>query len=215
MNNQIYDVFGFGRYGRAVATELVRNGAEVLAVDANQSIVNAAAAELPVCKCADVTEKEALSRLGIANIDTVVIAMAGRLESSVMATLLCKEAGVKNVIVKCATEMHSKILSRVGADRVILPEHESGIRLAKNLTSAGFVDVIDLSDDVSMVELDVRADWTGKTLAELGLRRKYSINVMGVRRGDSVSINVDPNVPLEADTRLIVIANTEKLKKLK
>ena len=215
MNNQIYAVFGLGRYGRAVATELVRNGAEVLAVDANQSIVNAAAAELPVCKCADVTEKEALSRLGIANIDTVVIAMAGRLESSVMATLLCKEAGVKNVIVKCATEMHSKILSRVGADRVILPENESGIRLAKNLTSAGFVDVIDLSDDVSMVELDVRADWTGKTLAELGLRRKYSINVMGVRRGDSVSINVDPNVPLEADTRLIVIANTEKLKKLK
>ena len=215
MSNQIYAVFGLGRYGRAVAAELVRSGAEVLAVDADQAIVNTAAAELPVCKCADVTDKEALSRLGIANVDTVVIAMAGCLESSVMATLLCKEAGVKTVIVKCATEMHRKILSRVGADKVILPESESGIRLAKNLTSAGFVDVIDLSQDVSMVELDVRAEWAGKTLPELDLRKKYSINVVAIRRGDSVSINVDPSVPLEADARLIVIANTEKLKKLK
>lgn len=215
MNHQTYAVFGLGRYGRAVATELLRGGAEVLAVDADLAKVNAAAVDIPVCKCADVTDKEVLARLGITNFDTVIIAMAGNLESSVMATLLCKEMGVKTVIVKCGNEMHQKILLRVGADKVIFPESESGIRLAKNLLSAGFVDVIDLSNDVSMVELDVRAEWVGKTLPELDLRKKYSINVVAIRRGDDVSINVDPTVPLAASARLIVIANTQKLKKLK
>ena len=215
MNHQTYAVFGLGRYGRAVATELLRGGAEVLAVDADLAKVNAAAVDIPVCKCADVTDKEVLARLGITNFDTVIIAMAGNLESSVMATLLCKEMGVKTVIVKCGNEMHQKILLRVGADKVIFPESESGIRLAKNLLSAGFVDVIDLSNDVSMVELDVRAEWAGKPLLDLDLRKKYSINVVAIRRGDDVSINVDPTVPLEASARLIVIANTQKLKKLK
>lgn len=215
MYHQTYAVFGLGRYGHAVATELLRGGAEVLAVDSDPAAVNAAAAEIPVCKCADVTDKETLTRLGIANIDTVIIAMASNLESSVLATLLCKEMGVQNVIVKCGSEMHRKILIRVGADKVIFPESESGIRLAKNLLSAGFVDVIDLSNDVSMVELDVRAEWAGKTLPELDLRKKYSINVVAIRRGEDVSIDVDPSVPLEASARLIVIANTQKLKKLK
>jgi trk system potassium uptake protein TrkA len=215
MNHQTYAVFGLGRYGLAVAAELIRGGAEVLAVDADPSVVNAAVISLPVCKCADVTDKEALTRLGIGNVDTVIIAMASNLEASVLATLLCKEMGVPNVIVKCGSEMHRKILIRVGADKVIFPESESGIRLAKNLLSAGFLDVIDLSDDVSMVELDVHPEWAGKTLPELDLRKKYSINVVAIRRGDEVSIDVDPSVPLEASARLIVIANTQKLKKLK
>ena len=215
MNHQTYAVFGLGRYGLAVAAELIRGGAEVLAVDADPSVVNAAVISLPVCKCADVTDKEVLTRLGIGNVDTVIIAMASNLEASVLATLLCKEMGVPNVIVKCGSEMHRKILIRVGADKVIFPESESGIRLAKNLLSAVFLDVIDLSDDVSMVELDVHPEWAGKTLPELDLRKKYSINVVAIRRGEDVSIDVDPSVPLEASARLIVIANTEKLAKLK
>ena len=131
--NKTYAVFGLGRYGTAVARELVANGREVIAVDTDQKIVNDAATYLPVCKCADVTDAEVISRLGIGNIDTVIVCMAGNLEASVMAVTLCKEAGVKNVIAKCANEMHQKILLRVGADQVVFPENESGIRLAKNL----------------------------------------------------------------------------------
>ena len=93
-----YAVFGLGRYGIAVAKELVENGMEIIAVDSDQRIVNDAAAYLPVCKCADVTDAEVISRLGIGNIDTVIVCMAGNLEASVMAVTLCKEAGVKNVI---------------------------------------------------------------------------------------------------------------------
>ena len=146
-----YAVFGLGRYGMAVARELAESGIEVMAVDIDQKIVNDAAAYLPLCKCADVTDAEVISRLGIGNIDTVIICMANNLEASVMAVTLCKEAGVKNVIAKCANEMHQKILLRVGADQVVFPENESGIRLAKNLLSSGFIDMISLSKDVSMV----------------------------------------------------------------
>lgn len=212
--NQSYAVFGLGRYGIAVAKELVRHGAEVLAVDSDEELVNAAIAEIPYCKCADITEPEVIKQLGIANIDVVIIAMASSLEASVMATMLCKEIGVKTVIAKCATDMDCKILSKVGADRVVFPESESGIRLAKNLLSSGFVDIMDLSNDVSMVELAVKPEWEGKNLIELNLRKKYSINVVAVIEDKNVRIDIDPEKPLLHSMRLIVIADRSKLARL-
>jgi trk system potassium uptake protein TrkA len=208
-----YAVFGLGRYGRAVAKELVDNGMEVLAVDADQNVVNDAAAYLPICKCADVTDAEVIARLGVADIDTVIVGMAGDLAASVMAVTLCKEAGVKTVVAKCANEMQQKILLRVGADQVVFPENESGIRLAKNLLSSGFIDRISLSKDVSMLEIDVKDEWLGKNLIELNLRKKYGFNVVAVKKGEDVSVNINPEQALDADTTLIVIANTAKLAK--
>lgn len=213
--HQTYAVFGLGRYGFSVASELANNGAEVLAVDINEGLVNAAISEIPLCKCADITDPDVIKQLGISNIDVVIIAMASNLEASVMAVALCKEEGVKTVIVKCANEMHQKIFERVGADQVVFPEKESGLRLAKNLLSSGFIDMIDLSKNISIVELDVKSDWEGKTLLELNFRRKYSLNVVGIRRNNEVCIDIDPEKPLENNMKLIVIANTEKLKKLK
>lgn len=210
-----YAVFGLGRYGIAVARELVENGMEVIAVDSEQKIVNDAAAYLPVCKCADVTDLEVISRLGIGNVDTVIICMASDLEASVMAVTLCKEVGVKTVIAKCANEMHQKILLRVGADQVVFPENESGIRLAKNLLSSGFIDMISLSKDVSMVEIDVKDEWCGKNLIELNLRKKYGLNIVALKKGEKVNVNINPEHVLDSDTTLIVIANTTKLGKLK
>ena len=214
-NKQTYAVFGLGRYGKSVAKELSDNGAEVLGVDLDQEIVNASIADLPYCKCADVTDPEVIKQLGISNMDVVIVAMASNLEASVMATMLCKEAGVETVIVKCASEMNCRILSKVGADRVVLPESESGIRLAKNLLSSGFVDLLEISKDVSMVDLEVKPGWVGKNLLELNLRKKYSINVVAIIQNGSVSINIDPEKPLEASMRMIVIANPAELAKCK
>ena len=210
-----YAIFGLGRYGTAVARELVENGMEVIAVDTEQRIVTDAAAYLPVCKCADVTDAEVISRLGIGSIDTVIVCMASNLEASVMAVTLCKEAGVKNVIAKCSNEMQQKILLRVGADQVVFPENESGIRLAKNLLSSGFVDMISLAKDVSMVEIDVKDEWCGKNLIELNLRKKYGFNIVAIKKGEKVTVNINPEQVLDAQTTLIVIANTTKLGKLK
>ena len=213
--NKTYAVFGLGRYGLAVARELIASGVEVIAVDIEPAIVNAAAVELPICKCADITDPEVIRQLGIANIDVVIVAMANNLEASVMTVTLCKEAGVKTVIAKCGSEMHKKILERVGADQVVFPENESGVRLAKNLLSSGFVDMITLSEDFSMIELDVKPEWVGKSLLELHLRKKYEINVVAIKRGDRLAININPEEKLTADSSLVVIANPAKLAKLK
>lgn len=213
--NKTYAVFGLGRYGRAVAEELVKSGAEVIAVDSNEELVNDAAQTIPVCKCADVTEPEVIERLDIAEVDVVIIAMANSLEATVMAITLCKEAGVKTVIAKCVEEMHGKIFYRVGADKVVFPEKEAGTRLGKNLLSSGFVDIVELSKDVSMVELEMKPQWIGKNLIELNLRKNYSINVVAVLMGEEVITSIDPEMPLENNMKLIVIADVNKLDRLK
>ena len=210
-----YAVFGLGRYGLAVARELVAGGADVLAIDSSEAIVNSLSAEIPLCKCADVTDPDVLRQLDIGNVDVVIVAIAGSLEATVMATMLCKELGVETVIAKCSNEMHQKILSRVGADQVVFPESESGARLARNLLSAGFVDLLELARDVSMVEIKVQPEWVGKNLMELNLRRKYSINIVAIRRGEDLVINVDPEKPLTKEAKLLVIANPARLEKLK
>ena len=213
--NKSYAVFGLGRYGIAVAKELVNNGADVLAVDIDEDIVNSAVADIPFCRCADITDPEVIKQLGISNVDVVIIAMANNLEASVMSVILCKEAGVKMVIAKCADEMQGKILCKVGADKVVYPENESGVRLAKNLLSAGMVDLIDLSDDISVIEIPVREKWVGKTLIELDLRKKYAINIIAIRNGEDILVNIDPNVQLSNEMQLVVIINKTNINKLK
>ena len=213
--HQTYAVFGLGRYGIAVAEELTASGAEVLAIDIDINKVTALASRLPFCKCADITDAVALKQLGIADIDVVIIAMAGNLEASVLATMLCKEAGVKTVIAKCSNETHRKILRKVGADKVVFPESESGVRLAKNLLSSGFVDIIELSKDLAMINISVKPEWEGKNLLELDLRRKYAINIIAIREGKSLSTNIDPTKPLKKEMELVIIANPAKIGKLK
>ena len=213
--NKSYAVFGLGRYGIAVAKELVNNGADVLAVDIDEDIVNSAVADIPFCRCADITDPEVIKQLGISNVDVVVIAMANNLEASVMSVILCKEAGVNMVIAKCADEMQGKILCKVGADKVVYPENESGVRLAKNLLSAGMVDLIDLSEDISVIEIPVREKWVGKTLIELDLRKKYAINIIAIRNGEDILVNIDPNVQLSNEMQLVVIINKTNINKLK
>ena len=210
-----YAIFGLGRYGYAVATELVHSGAEVLAVDINEAAVNAASAEIPRCQCADITDAAVIKQLGIANMDVVVIAMANHLEESILAVMLCKEIGVKNVIVKCSTEMNRRILLKVGADKVVFPEQDSGTRLAKNLMSSGFIDMFELSGDIALVELDVKPEWCGKSLIELDLRRKHSLNIVAIKQHEKVIVNIDPKEKLTDDMQLFVIAQKSKLKKLK
>ena len=215
MQKKTYAVLGLGRYGTAVAKELVKNGADVIAVDKNEQIVQDSSVYLPICKCADITDPEVISELGISNADVVIVAMASSLEGSILAITLCKEAGVKTVIAKCANETHRKILKRVGADTVVFPENESGTRLAKNLLTSGFTDILTLSDDLSLVELAARDEWVDKILKELNLRKKYTVNVVAFRKNGKITAPVNPEELLDKDTEIIAIVNTAKLSKLK
>ena len=213
--NNTYAVLGLGRYGYAVAKELVETGAEVLVVDSREDVINDVVDEFPLCKCADITDEDAIAQLGISNIDVVIIAVASNLETSVMATTLCKDAGVKTVIAKCANERQCKILSKIGADKVVLPERESGVRLAKTLLSSGFVDILELTNNISLVEFDVKPEWIGKTLIDLNLRKKYSMNVIAIQKDNDVTTEIDPNKPLESGMKLIIVANRNKLEKMR
>ena len=213
--NKTYAVFGLGRYGMAVATELVSSGAEVIAVDTNERRVEELADVLPVCKCADITDADVIDRLGISNVDTVIIAMASNLEASVMAIMLCKNAGVKEIIVKCGSEMHKRIFEKVGADTVIFPENESGTRLAKNLLSSGFLDIADISDSISVLEIAIQKKWEGKSLKELDLRKKYSLNVIAIKYDGKTELVSNPDTVLTKDMKLIVIADKADIEKLK
>ena len=213
-HKQSFAVFGLGRYGTALAKELVESGADVLAVDSDKDIVNSVVQDIPLSKCADVTDPEVIKQLGIANVDVVVIAMATNLEASVMATMLCKEAGVKTVIAKCGNEMECKILSKIGADQVIFPEKESGVRLAKKLVNFGLVDLVELSKDASLFELKVRPEWVGKSLIELNLRKKYGFNVVAIFENEEVNTYIAPDRPLDDSMRLIAIGNPAKLNNL-
>ena len=210
-HKQSFAVFGLGRYGTALAKELVQSGADVLAVDSDKDIVNSVVQDIPLSKCADVTDPEVIKQLGISNVDVVVIAMATNLEASVMATMLCKEAGVKTVIAKCGNEMECKILSKIGADQVIFPEKESGLRLAKKLVNFGLVDLVELSKDASLFELKVRPEWNGKSLIELNLRKKYGFNVVAIFENEEVNTYIAPDRPLDDSMRLIAIGNPAKL----
>ena len=209
-----FAIFGLGRYGRAIAEELVAHGADVIAIDKDENIVEEASLGLPVCKCADITDSAVIEQLGIANMDVVVIAIASSLDASIMATLLCKEAGVPMVIAKCGSFMHQKILQKIGADKIVFPEAESGARLAKNLLTSNFVDMMELSDKVSIAELEVKKEWLGKNLAELHLRSDYSLNVVAIKKDDNVETEIDPLLPLTKDMKLIVVIKTSKLSSL-
>lgn len=213
--NKTYAVFGLGKYGRSVARTLAESGADVIAVDRDINKVNEAALFVPVCKCADVCDIEAMRQLGIESVDVLIIAMANSLEASVMAIAHSKDLGVGTVIAKCVDETHRKIFEKVGADKVVFPEIESGVRFAKNLLSSGFVDLVELSGNVSMVELEVKSEWVGKSLIDLNLRRRFGVNVVAVVRGEDVDVQIDPEKPLTSEDALIVIANTAKLEKIK
>ena len=209
-----YAVFGLGRYGRAVVKELLNNGAEVLAVDKDRKIVDELVGEIPVCKCADITEPGVIEQLGISDIDVVVISMAKSFEASIMATMLCKEAYVRKVIVKCSDESQCRVMKKIGADEVILPETESGTRLAKNILSSGFIDIADITDNISIFEMDIKAEWVGKTLRELDLRKKYNINIIAFKNSNDV-VFANPDIVIDDSMKMIVMTDKKGVDFLK
>ena len=163
---------------------------------------------------ADVTDSRVFESLGISNMDVVIIGISEDMESSILATLQAKEAGVPLVIAKGMNQMHAKILKKIGADRVVMAEIETGIRLGKNLISGGFQDFFMLSDSFSMVELAVPDSWINHNLEELNLRKKYEINVIAIKKGETICVNIHPEENLCMGEILILAGENKALAKL-
>jgi len=207
-------VLGCGRFGLGVALKLADLGAEVMVVDKNEEAIQNVSERVTFAVQADLTDENSIRTLGIRNFDVAIVAIGTDMQSSILVTLMVKEMGIKLIIAKAHNELHAKVLYKIGADRVVLPEREMGIRIAKNLMSANFLDYVELAPDYSIVELIALKEWEHKTLLQNDLRAKYSINVMAIRRGMDINIAVSPDELIEPNDVLIVIGNNKDLKKI-
>ncbi len=213
-NKKEFVIFGLGKFGRSVAQTLAENGCEVLAIDNNEEIIQDISKVVTHAVQGDVTDENVLIALGVRNFEVAVIAIGNDIQASIMSTILAKEMGVEYIVAKAQSDIHKRLLEKVGADKVIFPEREIGVRIANNLTSDSFVDFIELSEDFSIVELEVKELWKGKTLREIDMRKAYGINVIGMRQGETMTITPGPDKLLELGEILIVIGNNGNLKKL-
>lgn len=214
MQNKEFVVFGLGRFGTSVAITLAESGCEVLVVDDNEDKINEIAPFVTHAIRAHVTDSDTLKTLGIKNFDGAVVAIGEDLEASVMTTILVKELGIPYILAKAQSDIQAKILKKVGADMVVFPEKETGVRIANNLIMGNFFDAVELSSTFSLIECDPLKDWIGKSLKELNLRARYKVNVIAIKRYDEINVTPDANEPIEADDVMIFIGQNEYLNNL-
>lgn len=206
-----YAVLGLGKFGGAIARELSMMGCDVIAVDIKESVVKEIQHQVSYAVIGDVTDVETMREIGVAETDAVFISIAEELEASIMAALIVKELGVPHVIAKASSKMHGRVLEKVGVDRVVYPEREMGIRLAKNVVAGNFMDMIDLSSKYSLVELRVPSSWVGHSLLSLEARKKYGLNVVAVKKQDDIKINISPDEIFEEDDIVIVVGSNDSI----
>ncbi len=207
-------VIGCGRFGSSVARTLYSLGNEVLAIDINEELVKEISEEVTCAAQADVMDETALKDLGLSNFDVAVIAIGSDIEASIMATLIAKELGIKRVITKAQSELHGKVLNKIGADKVIFPERDMGVRVAHNLVSTNILDFIELSPDYTILEIVAFKEWEGHSLAELRLPNKYGLSITAIKRGDNIIISPSANDTIQKDDVLVILGNTDNIRKI-
>lgn len=209
-----FSVLGLGRFGISLAKSLSDAGCEVMVVDSSTDMVSEVADIVVHAEVGDVSNREFVESLGLSNYDGVIIGIGDDLEAGVMATILAKEAGAKFVLAKAGSELHARILRKVGADKIVFPELETGRRIANQLVHGNYFDAIELSDTHSIMEIGTPVSWRGKTLILLDLRAKYNVNVVGMRRGDELIVNPDPDMIISNDDIFVILGKNDVLEKL-
>ena len=208
-------IIGAGRFGLSLAEALAETGIEVLLIDRNNTLVQNALKKVTWAVQCDATNSSALEAAGVTECDTVVVAIGSNVEASMLVTANCKELGIKTVISKATSEIHGKILEKLGADHVVYPDRESAHRLARNITEHNAYDLLEISEGLSLAEIDVPEACVGKTLAEADLRKKSGVTVLCIRRPDPKNnrkplqvLIPNPNDAFEAGDKLIVFGTT-------
>ena len=207
-------VIGIGRFGTSVALTLSLMGHEVLAVDTSAAAIDSIADRVTHAIVADATDERVLRRIGIAEFDAVVISVAADIRASILTAMLSKELGAKRVVAKAADDLHAKLLIKAGADQVVQPERDSGVRLARSIAVDSVLDYFALTDDVSINELRLPYSWAGKSLVQLGIRTRYGVSVIAIKRVDKMIVAIDPNSALEQGDVLVLLGSNHELEKL-
>lgn len=214
MARKQFVVVGLGRFGSSVAKTLYGLGNDVLAIDSNEDVVQEIAESVTHAVQLDAIDENAVKSLGIRNFDVAVITIGANIQASIMAALVFKEQGVKYIIAKGNSDLHAKVLYKIGVDRVILPEKDMGVRVAHNLVSSNILDYIELSPDYSIIEIESLKEWHGKSIKDLSLRAKYGINVMAIKSGNDVNISPSPEDVINPNDVIVAIGSAEDLNRL-
>lgn len=215
MKKQQYIVFGLNRFGASVARTLAAAGIDVVAVDHDAERVAQVADEVSYAVQADVADEEAMDGLGLEHMDGAVIAVADNMEASIVIAMKCKECKIPEIVATGKNEVHGKVLEKLGVTRVVFPEREMGVRVGKYLTARDFSDWINLSNDYSMVEMDIPAAWVGKTLRELDLRNKFGMNIAGIRIDNHMELQFSPDEKLRRNMKMYVIGKDKDLQRFR
>ncbi|KZE54713.1 potassium uptake system protein [Brevibacillus parabrevis] len=207
-----FAIIGMGRFGSSVARTLYEMDYEVMGIDENEERINENIQYVTHAVAADSTDERALKEIGIRNFDVVVVAIGVDIQASILTVLTLKELGVKKIVAKAQNERHGQVLYKVGADRVVFPERDMGVRVAHNLISANVLDFIELAEDYSVAEVVVSSKLVGQNLRQLDIRRNYEVNVIAIKSGDKFNIAPSPDEVIQYGDVLVVIGNNKDLK---
>jgi trk system potassium uptake protein len=215
-NNRQFAVIGLGRFGRAVCMTLHHLGYEVLGVDTDERRVSTILTDQLASHAVqlDSTEPNALKQAGVFEFDTVIVAIGNYVQESIITTLNLKEGGVSHVVAKASSEVHGKLLKKVGADHVVYPEHEMGCELARSLTRPGILDRFELDPNSSIVEVVIPSEFDGKTITELDLRKRYGLTLLAVCKEGDFEINPSPAERLHKGWLMVVIGSNKGIEQL-
>ena len=202
-------VLGLGRFGESLAMALMAMGNQVLGIDIDEDKVSAVEEELTHVAIADMTDANSLRSLGPSNLDVAVVC-TGDIQTSIMATVLLKDLGVQKVVSKAKNVLHEKILCKVGADQVVFPERDMGVRLAHGIADTNVIEFIELSSVYSLAEVFILPEWKGKTLMDADIRVNYGLNVVAIRRqGDIIVSPRASEVMQEGDVMVVIGKNAD------
>ncbi|MDD3655270.1 MAG: TrkA family potassium uptake protein [Atribacterota bacterium] len=207
-------VFGLGSFGSAVATTLVELGHEVLAVDNDEEKVDQYKDILTKVVKVDITDEKVLKELGVKSFDAAIVSVGPDLESSILITIMLKEIGVKHVITKANSELHGRVLEKVGSDRVIYPERDEGMRIARSLIMPNVKNQMELSPLYSLIEIAALPVFCEKTLGELDLPGKYGVTLLAIRRGNQFTFSPTAKHTVSENENLILVGENKKIDKL-
>jgi trk system potassium uptake protein TrkA len=207
-------VIGLGRFGSSIARTLYNLGYDVLGIDSDEEIVQSMADSITHTVQADATDENTLKALGVRNFDVGIVSIGHDIQSSILVTLILKEMGIRYVVTKAQNELHGKVLYKIGADRVVFPERDMGIRVAHNLVSSNILDYIELSPDFSIVEITALSEWYDKTLGQLDMRMKHGLNVMAIKRKEEVLVSPKADDAILKGDILIVVGQNKDIEKL-
>ena len=206
-------VAGLGLFGTSVALTMQQMGYEVYTLDSEESLVQDLSTQLNYVVCGDASDKKTLQSLPLEDIDVAVVAI-GNVERNMMCTMLLKELGIKQVVAKAINNLHGAMLNKIGADKVVYAERDMGERVAHNLISAGVMDYIELSSEISVMSLAIPAEFVGKNLIEADLRRRYDVNVVAIKRDGRTIVNPKAQEVFQPEDEIIVLGTHEGVKRM-